>query len=174
MIQINICQQYAIKEINKLLKHGLLPPEQVTRPENIIIDMSSPNIAKEMHVGHLRSTLIGEALSKLFSFVGHNVQKINHIGDWGTQFGMLIAYFKQNQKNLDSLNELPEIQQMYKEAKALFDSDTDFAKESLKCVTKLQNKEPEAYQIWKKIVDLSMSSNYIFHLPPELKIVFFT
>lgn len=73
--------------------------ESLTYPaqekQNVIVDYSSPNIAKEMHVGHLRSTIIGESMSRVLEFMGHNVTRANHVGDWGTQFGMLIAYMKQ-------------------------------------------------------------------------------
>jgi arginyl-tRNA synthetase len=66
-------------------------------PQNIVVDFSSPNIAKDMHVGHLRSTIIGDTLSRILSFLGHNVKRLNHLGDWGTQFGMLIRFLKETQ-----------------------------------------------------------------------------
>ena len=160
MIEIDISEQHCSLAINSLLKHGVLPPEHVARPEKILIDMSSPNIAKEMHVGHLRSTMIGDALAKLWSFCGHNVSKINHIGDWGTQFGMLIAYFKRQSIDVKSLPNITEIQVMYKKAKEVFDQDEAFAKQALECVTKLQSKEPEVHKIWRDIVELSMASNF--------------
>lgn len=98
------------------LRIGIKPP-QVKR-QRILVDFSSPNIAKEMHVGHLRSTIIGESISRLLEFLGHDVLRINHLGDWGTQFGMLIAHLEERFPNF--LNESPpigDLQAFYKESK---------------------------------------------------------
>ena len=76
---------------------------QVTSPSRIVVDFSSPNIAKEMHVGHLRSTIIGDTLSRVLTFLGHDVVRLNHVGDWGTQFGMLIRYMKENHPDVVNL-----------------------------------------------------------------------
>ncbi len=100
------------------------------KPDSIrvVVDYSSPNMAKQMHVGHLRSTIIGDALANLFEFLGDDVIRQNHIGDWGTQFGMLIAYFEENKKSIDS--KLSDLEKFYQEAKKRFDEDEEFAKES--------------------------------------------
>jgi len=76
----------------QLLAHGVQPP--AVKPVRAVVDLSSPNIAKEMHVGHLRSTIIGDSIARVLEFVGHDVVRVNHVGDWGTQFGMLIAHLK--------------------------------------------------------------------------------
>ncbi|MES1903144.1 MAG: hypothetical protein MHPSP_002618, partial [Paramarteilia canceri] len=140
--------------------NGLLPPSHAGQSKHLVIDMSSPNIAKEMHVGHLRSTVLGESLAHLYSLFGWKVTKINHIGDWGTQFGMLLAYLKQTDTDMSNFvkdNCVSDLQTMYKAAKKKFDEDSDFKKQSLLWVTKLQNKEPEAHNIWKQIVEISMN-----------------
>lgn len=92
-INIFLKREFGVKTLTNLVKSGkVLPPN--CRKKKIVIDFSSPNIAKEMHVGHLRSTIIGDSIARLLEYLGHNVLRINHIGDWGTQFGMLIAHLQ--------------------------------------------------------------------------------
>lgn len=92
-INIYLKREFAQSTLNTLVKNGeALPP--YTKRQKVIVDFSSPNIAKEMHVGHLRSTIIGDSIARLLEFLGHDVLRINHIGDWGTQFGMLIAHLQ--------------------------------------------------------------------------------
>lgn len=107
---------YAVEALSNLLCKGVKAP-QVKR-QRVLVDFSSPNIAKEMHVGHLRSTIIGESISRLLEFMGHDVLRVNHLGDWGTQFGMLIAHLEDRFPNF--LNESPpisDLQAFYKESK---------------------------------------------------------
>lgn len=130
--------------------------------KNIVIDYSSPNIAKEMHVGHLRSTIIGDSIARILSFLGHNVIRSNHIGDWGTQFGMLIAYIKKHKINYLSLNDSQQISMLeyyYQESKKEYDSDPNFAELSRKYVVKLQKGDVYCRKIWKYLVDISISNN---------------
>ncbi len=127
--------------------------------KKIILDYSSPNIAKEMHVGHLRSTIIGECLSNLFILLGHKVIKINHLGDWGTQFGILINYLK-DKYNKDILLskkqlKLSELSLFYKQAQLKFITNLDFKKSSKQEVIKLQKKCKLSINIWKKITQIS-------------------
>ncbi|KAA0194056.1 Arginyl tRNA synthetase cytoplasmic [Fasciolopsis buskii] len=117
--------------------------------------MSSPNIAKEMHVGHLRSTIIGESISRLLSFLGHRVLKINHIGDWGTQFGMLIAHLRDVYPNSVSVPPINDLQSLYKASKVRFDSDEDFKARAYECVVKLQAGDPEYVRKWEQICEVS-------------------
>ena len=126
--------------------------------EKIVIDFSSPNVAKEMHVGHLRSTIIGDSLARLFRYLGYEVLGRNHIGDWGTAFGMLIAYIKRNEPGIITHQkevDLTSLVQFYKTAKKLFDEDAEFKKESQLEVVKLQQGEKEAYQAWQVICEIS-------------------
>ena len=121
--------------------------------KTIVIDYSSPNIAKRMHVGHLRSTVIGDALSRIFLFKGHNVVGENHIGDWGTPFGMLIEHFIECDNN--NVGEI-DLSTFYKEARYKFENIDDFALRSRQRVVKLQSRDAETIDLWQKLVDFSL------------------
>ncbi len=126
--------------------------------QKITIDFSSPNTAKEMHVGHLRSTIIGESLARLFEFQGHDVLRLNHIGDWGTAFGMLIAYIKANEPKILTGEKPADLQilvGLYKASKKLFDEDEPFKKESQLEVVALQGGDKQALKAWELICDIS-------------------
>ena len=129
-----------------------LGADRTAHPEIVAVDMSSPNLAKEMHVGHLRSTVIGDCVSRLLEFQGHTVYRINHVGDWGTQFGMLVAYLGRTKpellQNPDHL-EIADLEAFYVEAKAVFDRDPEFAAESRKAVVALQGGDLITRKIWK-------------------------
>ena len=106
---------------------GSLHIAQTPNPDTVVIDYSSPNLAKEMHVGHLRSSIIGDSLARVLGFLGHKVIRQNHVGDWGTQFGMLVAYLVEQQKD-NAAFELADLEQFYRAAKVRFDEDEAFAK----------------------------------------------
>lgn len=149
-----VFRAYGINSITSILKNGVQPP--TTKKCRIVVDFSSPNIAKEMHVGHLRSTIIGESICRLLEFLGHSVLRINHVGDWGTQFGMLIAHLEDRFPNF--AKESPPIQDLqtfYKESKARFDSDEEFKKRAYARVVKLQGNDPECRKAWNLICDVS-------------------
>ncbi|MDC3310130.1 arginine--tRNA ligase [Candidatus Poseidoniales archaeon] len=126
---------------------------EIENKKTIIIDYSSPNVAKRMHVGHLRSTVIGDALARILTYKGHRVIGENHIGDWGTPFGMLIEHFLECEdvevKDIDLKN-------FYKDARYKFDSSEEFANRSRERVVKLQSKDPETIILWKELVDISL------------------
>jgi arginyl-tRNA synthetase len=128
------------------------------KPQKIVLDFSCPNTAKEMHVGHLRSTIIGDSLSRLFEFLGHDVLRLNHIGDWGTAFGMLIAYIKQYEpqiiSNPDDVD-LTFLVSCYKNSKQKFDEDKDFKKRSQLEVVSLQGGNEESLKAWKILCEIS-------------------
>jgi len=145
---------------------GRLGIEKVSEPKRIVVDFSGPNIAKQMHVGHLRSTIIGDCICRMLEFLGHNVIRQNHIGDWGTHFGMLCAYFDRKyltpeilkRPGKDTLGDdlrITDLEQFYREAKKLFDSDPDFARLSRKYVTDLHSGDRHTVSVWKHIVDES-------------------
>jgi len=127
--------------------------------KNIVIDYSSPNIAKEMHIGHLRSTIIGDVMARTLDFLGHNVIRANHIGDWGTQFGMLIAYLEDKKIKHHNLS-LIKLEQFYCKAKKKYDLDQIFAEKSREYVVKLQNGDQYCHSIWKQLIDITMLENY--------------
>tara|TARA_B100000029_G_scaffold270561_2_gene265816 strand:+ start:2108 stop:3835 length:1728 start_codon:yes stop_codon:yes gene_type:complete len=120
----------------------------------IVIDYSSPNVAKHMHVGHLRSTVIGDALNRMLSFKGHRVVAENHVGDWGTPFGMLIEHLLDI--GVDTPAEQIDLGSFYSDARAKFDSDTAFANRSRKRVVRMQANEPETIEHWQMLVDRSL------------------
>ncbi|HEY2452141.1 MAG TPA: arginine--tRNA ligase [Scandinavium sp.] len=136
---------------------GVAVPESQT----IVIDYSAPNVAKEMHVGHLRSTIIGDAAVRTQEFLGHKVIRANHVGDWGTQFGMLIAWLeKQQQENAGEMA-LSDLEGFYRDAKKHYDEDEVFAERARNYVVKLQGGDPYFLEMWRKLVDITMTQNQI-------------
>jgi len=123
-------------------------------PIKVVVDYSGPNMAKQMHVGHLRSTIIGDTLANLLTFLGDEVIRQNHIGDWGTQFGMLIAYLEM--KGEDGSVSLKDLEQFYKDAKGEFDANADFADKAREYVVKIQSGDAHCLQLWQKFIDISL------------------
>ena len=132
---------------------------QTTDKQTVVIDYSSPNVAKEMHVGHLRSTIIGDAVVRTLEFLGHNVIRANHVGDWGTQFGMLIAYLEKMQNEHASEMELQDLEAFYREAKKHYDEDEVFAEKARNYVVKLQGGDEYCRAMWRRLVDITMQQN---------------
>ncbi|HDL3320214.1 TPA: arginine--tRNA ligase [Mannheimia haemolytica] len=132
---------------------------KTANPQTIVIDYSSPNVAKEMHVGHLRSTIIGDAVVRTLAFLGNNVIRANHVGDWGTQFGMLIAYLEKMENEHVSEMELSDLEAFYRAAKEHYDSDEAFAEKARNYVVKLQSSDKYCLTMWKKLVDITMHHN---------------
>uniref|UniRef100_A0A1I8P1I0 Probable arginine--tRNA ligase, cytoplasmic n=1 Tax=Stomoxys calcitrans TaxID=35570 RepID=A0A1I8P1I0_STOCA len=153
-INVFLKKSYAIDALTNMLKSGVKAPE--VKKQRALVDFSSPNIAKEMHVGHLRSTIIGESISRLLEFMGHDVLRVNHVGDWGTQFGMLIAHLEDRFPNF--LKESPpigDLQAFYKESKKRFDEDEEFKKRAYSRVVQLQSGEANSTKAWNLICDVS-------------------
>ncbi|XP_032995734.1 arginine--tRNA ligase, cytoplasmic [Lacerta agilis] len=154
-INVHLKKDFVSKQLSSMLVNGVQLPALGER-KKVVIDFSSPNIAKEMHVGHLRSTIIGESMCRLFEFVGFDVLRLNHLGDWGTQFGMLIAHLQD--KFPDYLTISPpigDLQAFYKESKRRFDTEEEFKKHAYRCVVLLQSKNPDFIKAWKLICDVS-------------------
>ena len=129
----------------------------ISRRENpikVVVDYSGPNMAKQMHVGHLRSTIIGDTLANLLEFLGDEVIRQNHIGDWGTQFGMLIAYLEEMDE--DGTGSLKDLEQFYKDAKGRFDADEAFADKAREYVVKIQSGDEHCLQLWQKFINISL------------------
>ncbi|WP_114195140.1 arginine--tRNA ligase [Edaphovirga cremea] len=144
--------------------HALIAPKLGITPveaQTIVIDYSAPNVAKEMHVGHLRSTIIGDAAARTQEFLGHKVIRANHVGDWGTQFGMLIAYLEKVQNENASDMELADLEHFYREAKKHYDEDAQFAERARSYVVKLQGGDEYCLKMWRKLVDVTMTQNQI-------------
>jgi len=123
-------------------------------PLRCVVDYSGPNMAKQMHVGHLRSTIIGDTLANLLTFLGHDVIRQNHIGDWGTQFGMLIAYLEELGEGSEGT--LKDLEPFYKEAKGRFDADEKFADKAREYVVKLQSGDIHCLRLWENFIDKSL------------------
>lgn len=127
-------------------------------PDRAIVDFSSPNIAKEMHVGHLRSTIIGDCIARILEFEGHDVVRLNHVGDWGTQFGMLITYLREKYPaaltQADALD-LGDLVEFYRQAKQRFDEDDEFKEESRQQVVRLQSGDEDSRRAWELLCEQS-------------------
>ena len=155
-INIIINNEYIFDKIVNSVADGLKVVHQVNTDDRIVVDYSSPNIAKEMHVGHLRSTIIGDSLTRILEFIGYQVVRINHVGDWGTQFGMLLAHLQEKYPNfLSNPPQINDLQTFYQESKKRFDEDAEFKKRSYDAVVRLQSKETEAIAAWKLVCDIS-------------------
>lgn len=157
-INIRLKPQFLESEINRLRTDKRLGVPLPVKPKNVVVDLSSPNIAKEMHVGHLRSTIIGDSIARTYDFLGHNVLKLNHVGDWGTQFGMLICELKEKYpaalKQPEALD-LGDLVTFYKQAKKHFDEDPQFQEKARLTVVALQSGDPETLSAWKLLCDQS-------------------
>ncbi|WP_122813821.1 arginine--tRNA ligase [Pseudomonas viridiflava] len=122
--------------------------------QRVVVDLSAPNLAKEMHVGHLRSTIIGDGVANVLAFLGDTVIRQNHVGDWGTQFGMLLAYLQEKPATSDELSDL---ENFYRAAKQRFDESEEFAERARGLVVKLQGGDAECLALWKRFNDISLS-----------------
>ncbi len=129
----------------------------VADPQNVVVDYSGPNLAKEMHVGHLRSTVIGDAVVRTLEFLGHNVVRQNHVGDWGTQFGMLLAYMERLRAQSSEVSmALSDLETFYREAKVCFDEDEAFAAHARELVVSLQSGDEQCLQLWNEFIQVSL------------------
>ncbi|MBN4053321.1 arginine--tRNA ligase [Haliea sp. AH-315-K21] len=150
-INIFISNEFISQQVNALDKTQLVVKTQ--NAQTIVIDYSSPNLAKEMHVGHLRGTIIGDAIARTFEWMGHKLIRQNHFGDWGTQFGMLITHMLEQD---DATTELSNLEAFYRASKQRFDNDPDFATRARGNVVKLQSGDEQCLQLWKSFIDVSI------------------
>ncbi|EKR8718699.1 TPA: arginine--tRNA ligase [Salmonella enterica] len=159
-INIFLETAFLAEQVQQALASERLGVSQPTR-QTIVVDYSAPNVAKEMHVGHLRSTIIGDAAVRTLEFLGHHVIRANHVGDWGTQFGMLIAWLeKQQQENAGDMA-LADLEGFYRDAKKHYDEDEAFAERARNYVVKLQSGDTYFREMWRKLVDITMTQNQI-------------
>ena len=160
-LNLHLCESALIERLSSgsLAMPASLPEDQ---RKTVVVDYSSPNIAKEMHVGHIRSTILGDAIARVLEFLGHRVLRQNHLGDWGTQFGMLVAYFRRFPDKLDSAG-LSDVEENYRQANDLFKNEPEFEAQARQAVVSLHQGDDEALSLWEKIVSLSkrhLHSNY--------------
>ncbi|HDQ1077909.1 TPA: arginine--tRNA ligase [Salmonella enterica] len=159
-INIFLEPAFLAEQVQQALASDRLGVSQPTR-QTIVVDYSAPNVAKEMHVGHLRSTIIGDAAVRTLEFLGHHLIRANHVGDWGTQFGMLIAWLeKQQQENAGDMA-LADLEGFYRDAKKHYDEDEAFAERARNYVVKLQSGDTYFREMWRKLVDITMTQNQI-------------
>ncbi len=156
-INITLSQDF----LAKALIHCLNDPKlgvAIQVPRRVIVEFSSPNVAKELHVGHLRSTIIGDCLARVLEFLGHDVLRLNHIGDWGTQFGMLITHMRDRHRDIldgKKATDLVSLMTWYRESKVRFDAEPEFKKRSQLQVVALQSGDEESLKAWKMICAIS-------------------
>jgi len=156
-INLTLSDTFVAGQVAALSADERLGVAPAARPETVVIDYSAPNVAKEMHVGHLRSTLIGDALARVLGFLGHDVRRENHIGDWGTPFGMLIEHLLDvdGAAQAESFS-VRDLNEFYAAARRQFDSDPDFAERCRNRVVLLQSGDDETLHLWRIFVAESM------------------
>ncbi|MBM0740493.1 arginine--tRNA ligase [Phormidium sp. CLA17] len=157
-INLRLKTDYLEKQLGTMLADDRLGVEHVAKSQRVIVDFSSPNIAKEMHVGHLRSTIIGDSIARVLEFQGHDVLRLNHVGDWGTQFGMLITYLREAAPEAlitaDAID-LGDLVAFYKKAKQRFDEDEAFRDTARQEVVRLQSGAEDTLKAWRLLCDQS-------------------
>jgi len=159
-INFRIKKEYLVSQVEQIGKDARLGLELNSAPQKILVDFSSPNLAKEMHVGHLRSTIIGDSIARFLEFEGHEVIRQNHVGDWGTQFGMLIQYIREEMP--DALEnpqdfKIANLEEFYRASKKRFDDSEDFANAARKAVVALQAGDEATLAVWKVFCDASLN-----------------
>ncbi|HUS92458.1 MAG TPA: arginine--tRNA ligase, partial [Phycisphaerae bacterium] len=166
-INVRLSDDWLAAELTRRVGDGRLgvPPLADGQRQTVVVDYSHPNLAKEMHVGHLRSTIIGDAIVRTLEFLGHPVVRHNHVGDWGTQFGMLTAYLERELVGYEGRTDIitslegvsiPDMEEFYQKAKRLFDSDEEFAAKSREYVVRLQAGEKRVLELWHKVREQSL------------------
>ena len=152
-INVRLSPQWLAQRVRTVTADGRLGIDPATPTQTVVVDLSGPNAAKELHVGHVRSTIIGDAIARVLEFLGHRVIRQNHLGDWGTQFGMLIAHM---QSRPDAANaRIEDLDKFYKEARKRFDTEPGFADKARSAVVKLQSGGEEEIRLWKQFVEES-------------------
>ena len=156
-INIHVKPQWLANQLALAAQSVRLNIEQET-PQTIVADYSAPNLAKEMHVGHLRSSIIGDAVVKALEFMGHKVIRQNHMGDWGTQFGMLLAHLSDKlEANQVAETALSDLEDFYRAAKVRFDNEEGFADRARDYVVRLQGGDSHCLQLWQNFIDVSVA-----------------
>lgn len=151
--------EHLARQLEEIQGDPRLGVTEVAHPEKVVVDYSGPNVAKEMHVGHLRSTIIGDAIARVLAFQGHDLLRLNHVGDWGTQFGMLIQYLRETEPEVAAHPErfrVEDLEAFYVAAKRRFDADDEFKERARAAVVELQSGDPQARALWTALVDESM------------------
>ena len=157
-INFTLKPAYLETKLNRSLTHHRLGVEPAKQSQRVVVDFSSPNIAKEMHVGHLRSTIIGDCIARILEFRDHDVLRLNHVGDWGTQFGMLITYLREvcpEALTTAEAVDLGNLVSFYRQAKKRFDTDEAFQEAARQEVVKLQAGAEDTKRAWQLLCEQS-------------------
>jgi arginyl-tRNA synthetase len=172
-INFTVKPSYLTSQLQAMQLDSRLGVPVAEKSQRVVVDFSSPNIAKEMHVGHLRSTILGDCIARVLEFRGHDVLRLNHVGDWGTQFGMLILYLREAYPQAlitaDALD-LGDLVALYKKAKQRFDEDPEFQEAARKEVVKLQAKDPDTIKAWNLLCDQSRREFQVIYDRLNIKI----
>lgn len=155
-INVRLNPAWLAQQLQSIAATDRLGVDPAPTPQTVVVDYSGPNIAKELHVGHLRSTIIGDAIARTLAFEAHNVIRQNHLGDWGTQFGMLISFLVEQEQSQSDVH-IKDLEDFYRRAKKRFDEDPAFQDRARQTVVKLQGGDPTILKQWKKIVDETRS-----------------
>jgi arginyl-tRNA synthetase len=168
-LNLTLSVEFLNNQLRALLGDPRVGRAPASTPKTVVIDYSSPNVAKELHVGNLRSTIIGDALARMYRFAGHKLIARNHLGDWGTPFGMLIEHLLDlgEDEAIASLS-MGELNAFYQAARVKFDADDAFKERSRSRVVTLQSGDPETLRLWKILVDQSVQ--YLSHIYEELDV----
>lgn len=156
-INFTLSNRYLQKQFNTIWHSSLCGVTPSSKKQRVVVDYSSPNLAKEMHVGHLRSTIIGDALVRVLALKGNEVIKQNHVGDWGTQFGMLLAHLEDQESNHPGEVLLTDLESFYKESKTRFDTEEHFAERARLKVVQLQSGDSHCMALWSRFIKLSLA-----------------
>ncbi|BAZ82255.1 arginine--tRNA ligase [Sphaerospermopsis kisseleviana CS-549] len=173
-INLKLQTSYLEAQLNAIKTDPRLGVPKVQNPQKEIVDFSSPNIAKEMHVGHLRSTIIGDCIARILEFRGHEVLRLNHVGDWGTQFGMLIAYLREvYPEALTTANALDigDLVSFYRQAKQRFDADENFQETARQEVVRLQAGAEDTLHAWKLLCEQSRKEFQVIYDLLDIKLI---
>ncbi len=158
-INVRLASAWLGRQLQSIAGDERLGIDKTADPQTVVVDYSGPNIAKQMHVGHLRSTIIGDSISRVIAFQGHDVIRQNHIGDWGTQFGMLIAQLKAREPRRRSvgcgstIDTIEDLEEFYRAPKRNFDADPAFQDEARKTVVNFRQADQSELALWQTIVD---------------------
>lgn len=173
-VNITINPEFVSQTVQSMSEDPHLGVEVPSTKQKIVVEFSSPNVAKELHVGHLRSTIIGDCIARTFEFMGYNVLRINHIGDWGTAFGMLIAYLKEEAPKVltgEEKTDLSHLVDWYKASKKRFDEDPAFKKRAQLEVVSLQGGDPSSLNGWNIICDISRKAYQEIYDLMDIKLI---
>jgi arginyl-tRNA synthetase len=154
-LNLTLRAEHVAAELDRMLADPRLGVPPASPPQTVVVDYSAPNVAKEMHVGHLRSTIIGDAIVRLLEFEGHRVVRQNHVGDWGTPFGMLIEHLL-DERSAGHDSTVRELVSFYQAARARFERDADFAERARRRVVLLQSGDADTFALWRRLIDMSV------------------